>query len=582
MMLVTTLLLLSAVPPQTIAAQSGYIRTGRYAEVEALCVAYQKAFPQKVRCEKFGTTPMGRAMLYLTLSNDGVLTAKQTEQRKRPVVFFQGGIHAGEIDGKDAGFWMVRDLLNDARFKDILSAVTVVFVPVLNVDGHERFAKNNRPNQNGPEEMGFRVTAQNLNLNRDYAKAEAPETQAVLRLMHAYDPVLFVDLHVTDGAKFQHDVSVTVEPWATGPKTLRDLGVALKDSLLASLKESGHLPVGFYPSFIREDDPASGFAYGWPPPRFATAYWAANNRFGLLVETHSWKDYKTRVNTTYDVCMALLQQALKNAVAWRAAQREVDLAESKRGDTDVVLLTEASKVSKPLDFLGYAYEREKSSVTGAMWVKYDDAVKTTWKVPLFETQVPALTLRAPQGGYVIPPPHAAWMKQKLSLHGIVTQDLSAALPDVQVDVFRGVPQFSAQSYEGRQTLKVSGEWKPERQSIPAHALLVPVAQPKAALVMHLLEPSAPDSFLQWGFFNAHFERKEYLEAYLAEAFAREALQKPEVKAAFELAMKDQAFAKSAEAKLAFFAERHPSADALKNLYPVFRYDNASLVGGTGR
>ncbi len=581
-MFLTTLLLLSATPPQTIAAQSQYTRTGRYGEIETLCAAYQKSFPGKVRCEKFGVTPMGRPMLYLTLSNDGTLTPKQTEQKKRPVVFFQGGIHAGEIDGKDAGFWLMNELLTDARLKEVLNAVTVVFVPVLNVDGHERFAKNNRPNQNGPEEMGFRVTGQNLNLNRDYAKAEAPETQAGVKLMHAFDPVLFVDLHVTDGAKFQHDVSVTVEPWSSGPKVLRDLGVSLKDALFADLKESGHLPVGFYPSFIREDDPASGFAYGWPPPRFATAYWAVNNRFGLLVETHSWKDYKTRVNTTHDVCVALLKLAQKNGAAWRAAQREVDLAESKRGDTDMVLLNEASTESKPLEFLGYAYQREKSAVTGAMWVRYDDTVKKVWKVPYFEAQVPALTLRAPQLGYVIPPPHAAWMKEKLSLHGIVTQELSVALSDVQVGVFRGAPQFSTQSYEGRQTLKVNGEWKTERLSIPGKALLVPIAQAKAALVMHLLEPNAPDSFLQWGFFNAHFERKEYLEAYLTEAFAREQLQKPEVKAAFEAAMKDEAFAKSTEAKLAFFADRHPSADGLRNRYPVFRYDNASLIGGTAR
>ena len=92
----------------------------------------------------------------------------------------------------------------------MLGASPFVFVPVFNVDGHERFGRNNRPNQLGPEEMGWRVTAQNLNLNRDYVKADAPEMQAMLRLLNEWDPIVYVDLHVTDGAKFQHDVSVNV------------------------------------------------------------------------------------------------------------------------------------------------------------------------------------------------------------------------------------------------------------------------------------------------------------------------------------------------------------------------------------
>jgi murein tripeptide amidase MpaA len=99
--------------------------------------------------------------------------------------------------------------------------VTFVFVPVLNVDGHERFGRWNRPNQVGPEEMGWRTTAQNFNLNRDYVKADAPEMQAVLRLMNEWDPILFADLHVTDGAQFEQDVAYNVAPTYVGDDELR-------------------------------------------------------------------------------------------------------------------------------------------------------------------------------------------------------------------------------------------------------------------------------------------------------------------------------------------------------------------------
>ena len=170
---------------RTVGEQSGFTRTGRYDEVERLCAAYATRWPTKVRCTEFGRTPEGRPMLALIASADGVLEPKRARERNRPVLLYQGGIHAGEIDGKDAGFLALRELLEGRAEPGALEHVTVVLVPVYNVDGHERFGRWNRPNQRGPEEMGWRTTAQNLNLNRDYTKAEAPETRAMLGLLEA-------------------------------------------------------------------------------------------------------------------------------------------------------------------------------------------------------------------------------------------------------------------------------------------------------------------------------------------------------------------------------------------------------------
>ena len=154
---------------RTVAEQSNQL-TGRYDEIERLCPAYQQTWPDKVRCFEFGRTPEGRPMLALAASADGGLDAASAHRAQRPIVFMQGGIHAGESDGKDAGMFVLRELLDGAIAPGALSAVTFVFVPVLNVDGHERFGRWNRPNQVGPEEMGWRTTAQNFNLNRDSSK----------------------------------------------------------------------------------------------------------------------------------------------------------------------------------------------------------------------------------------------------------------------------------------------------------------------------------------------------------------------------------------------------------------------------
>ena len=167
---------------RTIAENSGFLRTGRYDEVERLCRTYEHTWPELVKCTEFGRTPEGRPMMALVASRSGALTPGDAHQRGLPVMLMQGGIHAGEIDGKDAGFLALRELLRDTG---ALRNLVLVLVPVFNVDGHERFGRWNRPNQVGPEEMGWRATAQNLNLNRDYMKADAPEMRAMLGLLNA-------------------------------------------------------------------------------------------------------------------------------------------------------------------------------------------------------------------------------------------------------------------------------------------------------------------------------------------------------------------------------------------------------------
>jgi len=159
----------------TVAERSGFRQTGRYDEVIALCAAFQARWPDAVRCQEFGRTPQGRPMQVLVVSRSGALDPQAARAAGLPVLLVQGGIHAGEIDGKDAVFLLLRELLEGKKGKGLLEKQVLVFVPVFNVDGHERFGAWNRPNQRGPEQMGWRVTAQNYNLNRDYVKADGPE-----------------------------------------------------------------------------------------------------------------------------------------------------------------------------------------------------------------------------------------------------------------------------------------------------------------------------------------------------------------------------------------------------------------------
>lgn len=500
----------------TVAERSGFVRTGRYDEVVALCDAFAARHPDAVRCETFGTSPEGRPMKLLVVSRSGALDAAQAHARALPVLLVQGGIHSGEIDGKDAGFQLLRQLLDGQAGRGVLDRVVLLFVPVFNVDGHERFGRWNRPNQRGPEEMGWRTTAQNYNLNRDYVKADAPEMQAMLRLVQAWDPIVEMDLHVTDGAKFEHDVSITGEPVNSGDEALREVGRGVRDGLVARLSRQGSLPLAFYPSFVESDDPASGFADGVATPRFSHGYFQLRNRVGILVETHSWKDYPTRVRITRNAVLDLLEMAARDGRGWLAEARAADARSAALAGKPVALQYRASDKARTIDFRGYAYTRTPSEVSGALMTRYDESKPQLWKVPLRDEVLPSVTVDAPGAGYLVPVAFAPLVRPKLELHGIAFRTLDHALPAASVQAWRAdEAKLSDASVESHQRVEAQGAWKPETQALAAGALFVPIAQPRARLAMALLEPQAPDSLLAWGEYNNAFEQKEYMEPYVA-------------------------------------------------------------------
>jgi hypothetical protein len=575
-------------PLSTVAERSGFLRTGRYAEVAALCEAFASAHPDAVRCIDFGTTPEGRTMKALVASRSGALTPEAARAAGVPVLLVQGGIHAGEIDGKDAGFLVLRQALDGEAAPGALEQLVLVFVPVFNVDGHERFGAWNRPNQRGPEEMGWRTTARNHNLNRDYMKADAPEMRAMLALVEAWDPIAYVDLHATNGARFEHDISVQLEPLHSGDAGLARAGRALRDALLADLARQGSLPLPFYPSFETHDDPASGIVDGVSPPRFSHGYFTLRNRFGVLVETHSWKEYPVRVRITRSLVAGMLEQTARHGRDWLRTAAAADARSATLGGKDVPLDWKATDQVRIVDFRGYAWTRTHSDVSGALATRYDESTPQIWKMPLRDEIVPRVLATAPRGGYIIPAAFSDSVAGKLDVHGIRYRRLGCAdvrpsgpcggdapAPTV-VEAFRADRiDFAAQPVEGRQRLTVEGAWRQEPQVVPPGSLFVPIAQPKSRLVMALLEPQAPDSLLQWGLFNNAFERKEYMEAYVAEAVAREMLAEPGVRAAFERRLAEDAeFAASPRARLDWFYRRHPSWDERHGLYPVFRTQTA--------
>ena len=557
----------------TVAERSGFSKTGRYQEVIDLCIEFQRAYPHAVRCIEFGRTPEGRPMHALIASTSGALDAPQARQRKLPVLLVQGGIHAGEIDGKDAGFLALRQVLDDKAAKGALAKQVLLFVPVFNVDGHERFGAWNRPNQRGPEAMGWRTTAQNYNLNRDYAKADSAEMQAMLRLVNEWDPIATIDLHVTNGAKFEHDIAVMVEPLHAGDAGMRRAGLKFRDAVIADLSKQGSLPLSFYPSFTDYADPTSGFVDGVSPPRFSLGYFQLRNRFAMLVETHAWKDYPTRVRSTRNTVIAVLKEVAAHGDEWIKLAAAADLAATQLAGKPIELEYTATAATREIEFRGYAYTRTPSAISGTLVTRYDETKPQIWRVALRDQIEASRSATAPTAGYLVPAAHAAWVAERLDRHAIDYRRIETASSHVAVQTFRASKATPATApVEGHLRMSLEGAWTDERRDLTAGALFVPIAQSKARLLMALLEPQAPDSLAAWGEFNNAFEAKEYMEAYVAEEVAQAMLAKdPALVQAFSKRLaEDKEFAASPSLRLEFFHRLHPSWDEQYNLYPVLR------------
>ena len=573
---------------RTPAEISGYRSTPTYAETISFLERTATSFPRLVRIEDFGRTGEGRDLKIVIASRDGNFDPESIHASGRVIVLVQNAIHAGEMDGKDACLALLRDLVRTPEAAALLDRVVLVFIPVYNIDGHERRSPYNRINQRGPDLAGWRANATNLNLNRDYLKADAPETRAFLRMFHRWMPDFFVDDHVTDGADFQYDVTFAIdEAPDVFPPTAEWIRTSVTPELTRRVNAAGHTA---FPAtvFLKDDtDPSQGLAFNENPPRFSTGQMILENRPGLLVELHMLKDYRTRVTGNYAVLRGLLEILNEHADRLIALNRDADRTASALGaeaaeKPEFPLIVAGSGETRTMEFLGYSYERYRSEVSGGMAIRYGSEPRT-WTIPV-ETGGAVVASTTPPAGYIVPPQWTGVIAV-LEAHGVTLHRTRAEWTGT-VERYRCSGMIRPnRPFEGRYPILRTGNVErgmghlgecvrsTETMSFPLGSVVVPLAQRCAKVAIHWLEPEAPDSALRWGFFDPIFEQKESGEAYVLEKFAHEEMARdPGLRGEFEHRVaRDASFAASPTARLAFFYERSPWGKANRvGDYPVGR------------
>jgi murein tripeptide amidase MpaA len=562
--------------------KSDYRTTPRYDETMAYVKRVAGAAPRQVKLETFGRTPEGRDLWVAIVSKDGAFDPAAVRKSGRAVLMIQNAIHAGEMDGKDSSLAWLRDLVVTKSQAKLLDHVVVLIIPIYNIDGHERFSAYNRINQNGPEEMGWRVQSQNLNLNRDYLKADAPETRALLKLFQRWLPDMFIDDHVTDGADYQYDTTYAIDVGPDVTPEIADwLEHQLKPYIEKSVTDSGHV-IGEYVG-VGEANPGRGLEVGQDTPRFSTGYVMLQDRAALLVEMHMLKDYKTRVTGNYEILRAILEVMNRDADKLVAMGKQADdatIAAGKAADPNVKIPIRlaATEDSVPFHFLGYKRNTALSDVSGGLMNQYTHEPDDV-DIPLHAQLKPTLSVALPRA-YIVP---AQWTKviDVLQAQGIQMTPTTAAWSG-EVETYRCTVKWANRPFEGHHVLGGGSEFSPtpppdckavrEKLDFPAGSMVVPMDQRAAKVALHWLEPQAPDSAVYWGYFDAIFEQKEYGEPYVLEKLAREMMAKdPKLKAEFEQKVaSDTQFADDQYGRLNWWYMHSPYWDQQLGLYPVGR------------
>ena len=515
-----------------------------------------KEYPMISR-ESIGKTAQNRDIWMYAIRQAG---------KTKPTLLFQAGIHAGEIDGKDAGMLVFRELLSKKN-QAILNNVNILFIPILNVDGHERASEFNRINQRGPTVMGWRSNALNQNLNRDYTKLDTKEIQSVIKVINTENPTLYMDIHVTDGADYQYDITYGfLAEHAYSPYISNWLKKNYQPAMDLALSKAGHIPGPLLFAVNDEDFNDGNNTYTFSP-RYSHGYGDARHLPSILVENHSLKPFKQRVLGTSILVLETLKLLAEKGKELNTA---IQTDQTFNSDSLTLSWDFPKSTSDSMFFKGIESRKKTSSITNGSYVEWLGKLENK-TIPVRKNNIPVLKIKPP-AFYIIPVQHQEVI-ENLKSHGIemltIQNDSMLVL-----SMYRfSNPQIQGKlPLQGRCRLKADTDIEIKPHQFLKGSVIIQTNQALGNLACLLLEPSFTDSYFQWGFFPECLERTEYFETYVLEPYAADALLKnPRLKAEFDKKKADdEAFSKDQQAQLRWFYERSPYADDTYLLYPVGR------------
>lgn len=524
----------------------------------------------RVLVKKMGITDAGYPLHLVMVSNDGKFDAAEWHLQKKAVILINNGIHPGEPDGMDASMMLVRDIVS--KKMKLPDNVALAFIPVYNIGGCLNRNAYSRANQNGPLEYGFRGNAQNLDLNRDFTKCDSREARSFAQLFHLLDPDIFIDNHVSDGADYQHTMTLLTTQY---DKLGADLGGWLKESFEPQLykgmseKKWDMVP---YVNF-ETASPDKGMEMFYDPPRYSSGYAALFQTIGFVPETHMLKPFKDRVLSTYSFMQTVIERSSVNAAELIAYRSKAKAGICKEKNWPLKWTVDTTKFSF-VTFKGYEQAFKLSDATGLNRMYYDRGKPFTMQVKFFNVFNPSDFITVP-AAYII---SQGWHSviDLLKINDVVmkqfSKDTAIEVDAYHIDDYRSSPRPYEKHH--RNTGVKTSVMKQKIKFLKGD-YLIPMNQRANRYLIETLEPTGDDSFFSWNFFDAILQQKEGYSDYRWEDLAAEVLRTDPVlkKKLDDKKAADPKFAASGSAQLDFIYKNSSYYEPVHNRYPVYRLNS---------
>ena len=516
---------------------------------------------------ELGSTDAGYPLHLVLVSNDAKFDAAKWHAQHKVVLLINNGIHPGEPDGIDASMMLVRDIANHKI--TIPDNIALAFIPVYNIGGSLNRGGLTRVNQNGPTDYGFRGNAQNLDLNRDFTKCDTKEAKIFTQIFHLLEPDILIDNHVSDGADYQHTMTLITSQY---DKLGKDLGnytrTTFEPQLYKNMSEKGWDMIP-YVNF-ETASPDAGMQMFYDPPRFSSGYAALFGSLGFMPETHMLKSYADRVKATYSLMQTMITTASKNADSLIAKRKQQKNAISTQRTFPISFVLDSSKFSYTV-FKGYEQAFKISEATGLQKMYYDRSKPFTKKVKYYNFFKESNIVAKPKA-YIIPQGWHAVI-DLLKLNKVEMRSFKADT-SFEVEVYH-ISNYKtyAKAYEKHHKnyeVKVSNS--KEKIHFLKGDYFILLNQPANRYLVEMLEPTGDDSFFAWNFFDAILQQKEGYSDYRWEDIAADFIKnKPAIKEKLQAKkLTDTSFANNASAQLEFIYKNSPYYEAAHLRYPVFR------------
>ncbi|MBL0181707.1 MAG: hypothetical protein IPP96_05185 [Chitinophagaceae bacterium] len=462
---------------------------------------------------------------------------------------------------------LVRDIVTGKT--KLPDNVALAFIPVYNIGGCLNRNSYSRANQNGPLEYGFRGNAQNLDLNRDFTKCDSKEARSFAQVFHLLDPDILIDNHVSDGADYQHTMTLLTTQY---DKLGADLGGWLKNNFEPQLykgmaeKNWDMVP---YVSF-ETGSPDRGMVMFYDPPRYSSGYAALFQTIGFVPETHMLKPFKDRVLSTYAFSQTIIEKTAANAAALIEQRKKARTEVTKEKSFPLKWTTDTARFSF-VTFKGYEQAYKSSDATGLNRMYYDRSKPFTRQVKFFNVFNPSDPITKPNA-YIVPQGWGA-VVDLLKLNNVIlqqfTKDTIIEVEAYRIDDYKSAPR-PYEKHHKNSAVKTSV--MKQKIKFLKGDYFIPLDQPANRYLIEMLEPTGDDSFFAWNFFDAVLQQKEGYSDYRWDDLAAEVLKNdPALKAKLEeKKTADPKFAANGSAQLDFIYKNSPYYEPGHNRYPVYR------------